>query len=134
MRNVNTVRRAAESLQGVQTPPMALDRRIETISAAMVVPGAALDAFTIGRDPLVDTGGSVATIFRASSWTFPLPADLNLTKILTPEQRDALSIPGSIAIGYGYAHDPGAIASPSAFWTLRCLDETEIWVPYQSPI
>lgn len=121
-------------LQGVQTPPMALDRRIETISAAMFVPGAALDAFTIGRDPLTGMGGSIAPMFRASSWTFPLPADINLAKILTPEQRDTLSVPGSIAIGYGYAHDPDAIPSPSAFWTLRCLDETEIWVPYQSPI
>jgi len=122
-------------LQGANTAtPMALDRRIEAISSLMVVPGAPADGFTVDRDPLAAAGRSVAELFRASSWTFPLPADLDLRTALSSEQRDMLSIPGSIAIGYGYAHDPDAIPGTNAAWILRCLDETEIWVPYQSPI
>lgn len=122
-------------LQGVRSSVMgALDVRIGEISSAMTVPGASADSFTVDRDPLMSLGKSVVPIFRASSWTFPMPAELNLNKMLTAEQRDAISVPGSIAFGYGYAHDSDAIASPRAAWTLRCLDETEIWVPYQSPI
>lgn len=121
-------------LQGVRATPMPLERRIETISTLMIMPGAATDAFTIDNDPLAGAGRSITSVFRASSWTIPLPSELDLTKILTREQRDALSIPGSIAIGYGYAHDSDAIPSYSSSWTLRCLDETEIWVPYRSPI
>ncbi len=122
-------------LQGVRESVMGgLDVRIAEISSAMTLPGATADSFTVNHDPLASTGKSVTSIFRASSWTFPMPAELNLNKMLTPEQRDALSVPGTIAIGYGYAHNSDAITSPHAAWTLRCLDETEIWVPYQSPI
>src|SRR5262245_59302621 len=52
--------------QGIQMKPMTLDRRIETISSAMVVPNAPLDAFAVGRDPLSETGKSIASVFRAS--------------------------------------------------------------------
>jgi hypothetical protein len=126
-------------LKGVRPAhPMSLADRITAVSTAMLATGPAGDesaeALVIDQDPLAATGGSIAKMLRASEWRFPLPADINLLHVLSAEQRDAMRLGSPIAAGWGYAHDVDAIPSPKVAWNLRCLEETEIWVPYRSPL
>jgi len=129
-------------LKGVRPPhPMSLENRIAAVSAAMLAPGPipaggepSGDDLVIDRDPLVAHGGSIVAMLHSSAWSFPLPDALDLTVLLAPEQRDALRPPGVIAAGWGYSHDSEALLVSGPAWTLRCLEATEIWVPYQSPL
>ncbi len=127
-------------LKGVYPPrAMSLENRIGTVSATMLAPGPlpvgdSGGGLVVGQDPLEGTGGSILAMLHANAWSFPLPRELDLTEILSPEQRDSLSVPNVIAAGWGYSRDSDAIPSPRAAWFLRCLEETEIWVPYRSPL
>ncbi len=129
-------------LNGVRPAhPMSLENRIAAVSAAMLAPGPIPSGpdesgggLEVDNDPLAGTGGSIAAMLHASAWAFPLPKELDLTEILSPEQRETLGVPNTISAGWGYSHDQDAIPSARAAWSLRCLEETEIWVPYQSPL
>jgi len=120
---------------------MSLEDRIATVRATMLAPGpipSGMDesgeALAVADDPLVGSGGSIAAMLHASAWSFPLPRELDLTELLSSEQRESFGLANPIAVGWGYSRDQDADPEPSAAWFLRCLEETEIWVPYRSPL
>jgi hypothetical protein len=84
------------------------------------------------NDPAL--AGGIKRLMYTNDWVFPLGDDLNLRRRVPESTRDAGGIVNTISVGFGYSLPKELMPENNSMWFLRCLEQTEIAVPYSSPL
>lgn len=85
-----------------------------------------------GREPEKPAlASTLARLMYTADWAFPLPEELDLAAKLSPAELDAGI--GEYSAGWGYSLPLELSPANNSVWFLRCLEQTEIAVPYTPP-
>ncbi len=75
----------------------------------------------------------IQRLMYTNDWVFPLADEVDIKENVGQDTLDGGGVIGAIAIGYGYSLPKELVPSTESMWFLRCLEQTEIAVPYSAP-
>jgi len=124
---------------------MLLPDRIEALKALLGQESGGADGFPelsdgtsmqFQREPSdVALSAGIRRQLFSGDWTFPPTKEASLRARLPEATLDSGGgLPGTIAVGYGYSLPKELMPAADSMWFLRCLEQTEIAVPYSSPL